>query len=124
MSCCKKSDCKNAAAQNLPTSEFNALDTFAAAKVAMTKLLSVAHLNNKILPGDISPLYLANLIADLIRRQPAQPPASDAPTPAAQNRDFILRFGPNKAYELHLPGGSSTTPEIKDPQKFFDFDRT
>lgn len=118
MSCCKKSGCKNFTEQQLPASDFSARDTLAAARAVVTKLLDIAHLNNKILPAEISPLRLANLIDELLRGRDVA-----APDTQAMSGSFVLKFGPNKAYELHLPAGAAVAPEPKDPQKMFDFDR-
>lgn len=113
MSCCKNNKCKNFNEQQLPVSELSARETLTAAREIVGKLLGLAHLNNKILPGDISPLRLANLIADLLRIG-----AAPAPTTATDN--FVLKFGPNKAYELHLPATAPKTL-VTDNQKMFDF---
>jgi hypothetical protein len=118
MSCCKKSGCTSFTEQQLPASDFSARDTLAAARAVVTKLLDIAHLNNKILPSEISPLRLANLIDELLRgRENIKPDAQPVVG------EFVLKFGPNKAYELHLPAGAAVAPESKDPQKMFDFDR-
>lgn len=119
MSCCKKFGCKNTNPQQLPTEEMRAANTITTAREIVIKLLDIAHLNNKILPGDISPLRLANLIDDLInvKNKPAQP----ATTQTTQ-QDFVLKFGPGKAYELYLPAGSSLAPTPKDPQTTFNFE--
>lgn len=118
MGCCKKSGCKNFTEQQLPVGDFSARDTLAAARAVVTKLLDIAHLNNKILPAEISPLRLANLIDELLRGREALKP--DAQPVAGE---FVLKFGPNKAYELHLPAGAAVEPAPKDSQKMFDFDR-
>lgn len=115
MSCCKKLCCKKAEA-DFPASSLQAKDVLNTARLVVAKLLNVAHFNNTILPADISPLKLANLINDLraaLRRE--SPPETHA--------SYVLKFGPNKAYELHLPATNSGPPALApDPQQKFDFE--
>lgn len=115
MSCCKKSCCKKAS-PNLPASSLRAKDVLNTARLVVERLLSVAHFNNTILPADISPLKLANLINDL--RAALRPDAAAEPP-----TNYVLKFGPNKAYELHLPATNSEPPAFApDPQQKFDFE--
>lgn len=118
MSCCKNQTCKNTTQQNLPTSNISANDALTAAKAVVAKLLQIAHFNNKILPSEISPLLLANLIAELLQ-QCERSPATVLPQ---RGENFVLKFGPNKAYELHLPAGTPKVAQQADPQKMFNFE--
>lgn len=120
MGCCKKQTCNNYAKQDLPTSNISAQAGLDAAKVVVEKLLQLAQFNNKILPSEISPLRLAQLIAELVGQREQNTPTVQ---PAAVDH-FVLKFGPNKAYELHLPAGADISAPQKDAQKMFNFDGT
>lgn len=120
MSCCKNANCKKSAnSTTMPADEFKAKDMFFVAQEAVIKLLNIAHLNNRVLPPDISPLKLANLIHELVTSKKTIDDAT-----RADSGNYVLKFGPNKAYELHLPAalGSDAEAQTPDPQKTFDFE--
>jgi hypothetical protein len=120
MSCCKKSGAGKT--ETLPKEKMTTTDVFAMTQHIVARLLQFAHLNNKTFPAELTPLALANLLHSLLEENGKLKEKTQSPAALPVREEFVLKFGPNQAYELHLPGKQSVTAALQaDPQQKFDF---
>lgn len=123
MSCCKKPySCKN---ETLPKEKLTTTDMVSMTQRIVTRLLDFAHLNNKTFPTELTPLVLANILHSLLEENIKLKEKTPPPAAVPVLEEFVLKFGPNQAYELHLPGKLPVTAALQaDPQQKFDFNNT